>query len=420
MQKKNETRSENKKLTDSRLFWAILSVVLALVLWVYYAMNFGTEVTTPFYGVEVTYSGLDALRDSQSLIISNEETTTVTLTLTGSRRDISRLTSEDLKAVVNLSSVTSSGYRTMPYTVSFPTGVNSSGIKVEKSPQTVGLTLSRLSTKVVNVTGRFEGTLSDGYALDSSGMLFEPSTVTLTGPQEELDRIDRAQVIVDRDEVSASFSATANYTLIDTDGEPLAFEDVAADVDTVAVTVPINLTKLVSLDVNLIYGGGAGEDNVSVNVEPSSILIAGDAATIEGINTIYIATIDLSDYASFPRSEYTITLPNDTENLSGISTAEVELTFTGLASDLYQVTNLDYTGIEEGYTAAILDNMIVIRIRAQEDVLPEISANNVRAVADLTGVTTTTRVPVTVYVDGYPEAGAVGDYFMYVRVAPEP
>ena len=137
------------------------------------------------------------------------------------------------------------------------------------------------------------------------------------------------------------------------------------------------------------------------------------------MNTVYIATVDLSDYTSFPRTEYPITLPNDTDNLSGLTTAAVELTFTGLASDLYQVTNLDYTGLEEGYTATILDNMIVIRIRAAEDVLPEISANNVRVVADLTGITTTTRVPVTVSVDGYPEAGAVGDYYMYVRVAPE-
>ena len=79
----------------------LLSVLLALVIWVYYGLNFGTEMTKTFYGVEVTYSGQEAMRDSQNLIISNEETTTVTLTLTGSRRDISKLTSEDLKAVVN-------------------------------------------------------------------------------------------------------------------------------------------------------------------------------------------------------------------------------------------------------------------------------------------------------------------------------
>ena len=417
---KNETAKQRIKITDSRLFWAILSLALAVILWIYYGMNFGADVTRTFYGVEVTYAGQDAMRDSQNLIISDEETTTVTITLSGSRRDMSRLTSEDLKAVVNLSTVTSTGYRTMPYTISYPTSVNQSGIKEErKTPQTVGLTISRLSTRVYDVTGRFEGTLSEGYALDSAGMLFEPSTVTITGPQEELDLIEKAFVVVNRDEVSASFTATANYSLVDENGETLVFDDLTADVDTVAVTVPINLTKMVSLGVNLIYGGGAAAENVAVSVEPQNILIAGDAATIEGINTISVASIDLSDYSVFPRTEYPITLPNDTENLSGITTAAVELTFSGLVSDLYQVTNLDVTGLEPGCTATILDNMIVIRIRAPEGMLEEIAANNIRAVADLTGITSTTRVPVNVYVDGYPEAGAVGDYFMYVRVVPE-
>ena len=224
MQKKTE-KTATKTLKDSRLFWAILSVALALVLWVYYAMNFGSEITRTFYGVEVTYAGQEAMRDSQNLIISNEETTTVTITLTGSRRDVARLSSEDLKAVVNLSSVTSTGYRTMPYTVSYPTSVNQNNITSEtKTPQTVGLLISRLSTKVFDVTGRFEGTLSEGYALDSSGMLFEPSTITLTGPQEELDLVEKAVVVVNRDEVSASFTATANYSLVDTEGETLEFD----------------------------------------------------------------------------------------------------------------------------------------------------------------------------------------------------
>lgn len=420
MQNTNESKKTDKKLTESRVLWMVVSAALALVIWVYYGMNYGAEVTRTFYGVEVTYSGQEALRDSQNLIISNEENTTVTLTLTGSRRDINRLTSEDLKAVVSLSGVTSTGYRSMPYTISYPSNVNQSGITAtNRSPQTVGLTISRLTNRAFTVTGRFDGTLAEGYALDSAGMLFEPSAVTLTGPQEELDQIDRAVVVVDRDEVSASFTATANYMLVDADGEALSFDDVTADVSTVSVTVPINLTKQVALGVNLLYGGGATEDNVSVSVSPESILIAGDAATIEGINTVYIATIDLSDYSTFPSTDYAITLPNDTDNLSGVSTATVELSFTGLASDLYQVTSLEYIGLEEGYTASILDNMIVVRIRAAEDVLPEISANNIRAVADLTGITTTTRVPVTVYVDGFADAGAVGDYYMYVRVAPE-
>ena len=50
--------------------------------------------------------------------------------------------------------------------------------------------------------------------------------------------------------------------------------------------------------------------------------------------------------------------------------------------------------------------------------IDEIAATNIRAVADLTDITTTSRAPVNISVDGYPVAGAVGDYVLYVRVQP--
>ena len=420
MQKKTEKKT-GKSLLDNSVFWAILSLLLATFIWVYYVSNYSTEMTRTFYGVEVTYLGRDAMRESQSLIISEEEATTVTLTLSGSRREMSKLSSDNLKAVVNLSTVASPGYRSMAYTISYPSSVNSASIREEdKQPQTVGLQVSRLDTRVVDVTGHFVGTLAEGYALDAAGMSFDPAYITLFGPEEELDQVKSASVIVDRDGVSSSFTAAANYNLVDENGEVLSFDDVTTDADSVSVTVPINMTKEVALDVSLIYGGGAAEENVIKEITPQTITIAGDASTIDSINTIYVATIDVSDYQTFPHTDYTIILPNDTENLSGVTTAGVDLTFTGLESAYYVVTNLDYTNLAEGYEADVMDVTLGVTIRAPADVLASIEANNIRAVADLTDITTTSRAPVAISVDGYPEAGAVGDYVLYVRVQPAP
>ena len=160
MQKKTEKTTAIKRLVDSRLLWALVSVLLSLLIWIYYGENYGTEITQTFSGVEVTYIGEEAMRESQNLIVSNEETTSVTVTLTGSRRDIARLSSEELRAVVNLSTVTSAGYRAMAYTITYPSGVNSASIHEDlKTPQTVGLQISKVATRVKDVRGRFEGML---------------------------------------------------------------------------------------------------------------------------------------------------------------------------------------------------------------------------------------------------------------------
>lgn len=423
MQNKTKTSRSRNKLLDSRILWAALSLLAAFLIWVYYTTNFATSTTVPFYDVEVVYSGEEAMRDSQNLVISQEDTETVDITLTGSRRELAKLTSADLKAVVNLSSVTREGYRTMPYTISFPTSINTTGIKIStQSPQTVGLYISKLSTKSVEVKGIFNGTVLDGYAVDSTHMKFDPATVMLTGPEEILEQISYAQVVVSKDDVSATFTATANYTFVNGEGEAVEYDEteVQTDIESIVTTVPISMKKEVTLDVTLIDGGGAvADENIVKEITPQTITIAGDATTLEGLNTISLATIDLSDHSSFSPTDYTIVLPNGTENLSSVTTANVSLTFTGLKDDLFTVTNLDYINLEEGYTAEIITPALVVTIRAPEDVFDSIENNNIRAVADLTGLTTTSRAPVTIYVDGYEQAGAVGDITMYVEIIPE-
>ncbi len=420
MQKKNSTDGTLSKFKDSRILWALLSILAAFLIWVYYTSNYGEDIEKTFYGVEVTYSGESALRDSLNLVISQEETTSVNLTISGPRREIAKLTSADMKAVVNLSNVTRAGYRTMSYTVTYPSSVNTASVQVKtQSPQTVGLYISRLATKVVEVQGSFDGSVKEGYAVDSSHMSFDPATITLIGPEEELEQIHHAHVYVSRDEVTSSFTVTANYSLVDAEGEQMEFEDVQTDAETVMATVPISMIKEVALDVTLVPGGGATADNIIKSVEPKSITLIGDASELEGINTIYLDNIDLSDYSTFPKKEYTIVLPNGTESVAGVTTATVELTFSGLSDRLYTVSNLDYINLEEGYSASIMTSNLVVKVRAPEDVIGSVSANNIRAVADLTGLTTTSRAPVTIYVDGFEQAGAVGDYTMYVEITPE-
>lgn len=425
MQNKTKTNAFSHIL-DSHLFWAVLSLCAALVIWVYYTSNYGETQTMTFYGVEVTFTGQDAMRDSLNLIVSEQDATTVNVTLTGSRRELTRINRDDLRAVVNLSNVTQAGYRAMSYSISYPSTVNTAGIKeASRSPQTIGLQISKLSTKSVLVSGAFEGTTMEGYMVDAGEMGFDPASVSFTGPEEELEQIDAVRVTVARDDVTSAFTASANYVLLDANGEELLFEDIQADTDTIAVNVPVSMVKEVAVDVTLIDGGGAtAEKNIIKTVAPSTIQVAGDAATLDGLNSVTIATIKLSDYTSFPETSYPIVLPNGVECLSGETSATVSLEFTGLRSDYFTVTNLSYINAPEGYNVSIMDVMKVVNIRAPENVLPRISSNNIRVVADLTDVTvtgdtTTARVGSTVYVDGFESAGAVGNYPIYVRLEAE-
>ncbi len=61
-------------------------------------------------------------------------------------------------------------------------------------------------------------------------------------------------------------------------------------------------------------------------------------------------------------------------------------------------------------------------VRAPEDVLNQISSNNLRAVADFADMAITSsgvyNPAVRIYIDGFPEAGYVGEYKIYVTLDP--
>lgn len=419
MQHNKTARPWLRRLFSNRIFVAALSVFFAVLIWCFYTTTYGAKETRTFTGVEVTYAGENTIRESLGLVLTYEDTETVSVTVTGPRRYIANLTAADLTASIDLTKITRTGDKSLSYTLVYPSNVDSSAMTVtRKSPEYVSLTVSKLSTKQVVVKGEFVGTTQDGYVADKV-LTFEPSTITLTGPEEELAQIDCAFVTIDRDDVISSFTAESTFSLLNTDGETLEFGDVQCDAETVSATLTINMMKEVALDVTLVEGGGATSANVVKSIEPSSIMLAGDSATLSGVNTIYLGTIDLADYQSFPDTEYTITIPNDTDNLSGVTTATVSLDFTGLATASYTVYNLEYINCPEGYSAAIMTLGIPVTIRAPEETLAQISANNLRAVADLSDITVTSKAPTTIYVDGFPEAGAVGDYTMTVVMTQE-
>ena len=417
MQNKTEA-SGIKRIVDSRVFWALLSLVLAVLIWLYYTSNYAVSKTKTFYGVEVAFVGQDAMRDTLNLVVSDQDTATVNVTLSGPRRDIDSISRDDMRAVVNLTNVTKAGYRAMSYSITYPSTVNQSNIRESsRSPSTVGLQISKLSTRSFPVTGVFEGTTAEGYMVDVPDMTFDPANITFTGPEEELDQIDKVQVVVGREEVNSAFSAEANYITLDADGNILEFEDVSADTETVTVTVPVSTIKEVALVVSLVDGGGATADNVITDIQPESITVAGDAATLDGLNSIAVTTIRLGDFLVFPTTEYNIVLPNGVECLSGETTATVSLEYTGLKSDLFVVTNLSAANVPDGLDYDIMETSKVVTVRAPEDVFSRISANNIRVVADLTDATVgRMRAPTTVYIDGFETAGAVGSYPIYVQL----
>lgn len=413
MKNKGQTRT----IWDSKIFWAIVSLIAAMALWSYITSTEGATGTRIISGVPIEFSGEDALRDTKGLIVTDIDTHAVTITVSGPRSELSKIDADSIQAVVDLTSVASANTYIWNYEIIYPNNIDSSELNItSRFPQSVSITVDKLSWTNVEVGGSFDGSLADNRK--AGQLVFTPSTIKVYGPESVISELSYAWVSIERDNVDSTLTLDVPFTLLDRDGNPVDQTNLELEQDTVTVTLPVQAVKEVPLTVDLVEGAGATSQNTIVEIEPSTVTLSGDSALLDGINKISIATIDLKRFESHYEDTYTIPIDNELENLTGDITAHVTVDISGLATKELYVTNFECTHVTDGYQADILTQRLKVVVRAEPDELNNITGNSLRAVADLAefGAMTGTVTPtVKVYVDNK-DAGVIGEYEISVRL----
>ena len=416
-----------KKIYNSRAFWMIVSLICSVIMWVYVASVETEEFKQTFRGVRVQLVGETLLRDSKNLVITDMDTSTVTVEVVGPRRVVGSLDSDQIYAQIDVSKLSRAAYTSQQYSVIFPDGTETGSLSVtRKTPETINFMVSSQTTKSVQVRGSFDGSIAEGFIAES--VVFDPATITLSGPEAYLRNVDSAWVSFGKENVDSTYEVETGYTLMTADNIPASTTGISFSTDVVTATLPLLTVKDVSLGVNLIEGGGATAVNTKVTIEPDTVSLAGDSKLLAGINKINLASIDLTDFTTSFSDTYVIPIDNELRNITGATEAKVTVEIVGLETRNVKVTNISCINVTEGYVADILTKSLNVTLRGNPESLAQIKDENIRAVADLADMNESvgTYMPkVRIYVDGYTDVGAIKsggtDYAVYIQIdkAPE-
>ena len=407
-------------LFNSNFFWIMISLVASLAIWTYVVSTESSVVTQVFRGVNIEFIGEETLHNSSNLMVTDIDTNTVRVEIRGPRRIVDALNPEDLVAQIDVSKLTRSAYASMKYKIVYPDGTETRNLsEVSYSPETVSFMVSAMNTISVPVRGGYEGKLADGYTAEAP--VFEPSSVTVTGPDAYLKDVSYAWVSFGADKVAeTSYTEETSFVLMNADGTPVATDYLTTEEATVTAVLPIMEVKDIPLSVELIEGAGATTANTKVTITPDRITLAGDSAILSGMNRIILSTIDLTDFRSGFSETYSIPFDNSLKNVSGITEAKVDIQITGLSTQSYTVKNISYINAPENMTVEVLTTSLEVVVRGTEEQLAALSADSIRAVADLSDYrdSTGSYMPVTkIYIDGASDLGAIGDYPISVNLS---
>ncbi len=384
-----------------------LSFVVALGIWVYVVSVINPSDSVDIRGIRPTYLGEATIMEKYNLVVLDDLTESVDLHITGRRNDLANLNKNNIEVSVDVSAITAPGEYELEYNIVYPvTGLETT----DRYPYfTIKVDVEKIESKRIPVIATVNGEVDEDYIAEPC--VVSPETVEVTGRKSDLDMIDHAVVVVDRENISRSIDTMEEISIVDASGNVVDAPTLSVDTTTVNVQMQVLKMRTIPLVVELVYGGGANDSVISKEISPKNITVAGEPDRIDYINSITVGTVDLSSFLGTYENTFDIILPDGFKNVSGETEASVSVKISGLTSKTFTIDNIELTGVPEGFSADVLTKNIEVLLRGSAASLNEIESYHIHAVADISDISTTAGkhegIPVTIMVDGYDDIGAI-------------
>ena len=287
----------------------IIALVVAVVLWLFVMNEQNPQI-------EGSFTVAVDLRNVPEGYKVTQTEKSVKLKVRGARSFFVSAEPEGFKAYADLDGL-DSGEHEVKVKAVLPQGFE----LVDAQPETVSVTLDKIVRRAVRIDLIVTGSASAGYTVGKISQ--SANTTVIEGPESRVAEVDRVIGYVGLSGNRDDFTLQVPLTPINSDGK--AVDDVELLARTVEVSVQLarGLTrKIVSihpvLDDVLPEGFTLGE----VQVEPTKIEIAGDAALISKVASIDTEKIVLSDMKESGKKTVHLVIPN------GVAISNREVTVT--------------------------------------------------------------------------------------------
>lgn len=360
----------------------IASVFFSIVLWMVGNSIGNPTVTQSFYNVPVKLENTGVITDSGRVYEVLDETDIINkVTIRGPRTVVSSLSSENIVATADVSSISSLD------TVSIHLSTNMYQDQINSitgSNDTVKLRIDNKKTKALALSTKISGTVSEGYMVGDVST--EQNLVRISGAESVVNTIEKAVAEIDVSGFTNDIGTNAEIKLYNKDGKVVTDAGINQNIKSVGVKVSILQTK----DVPLVFST-QGETTMGYRetgiIEPDkeTIQLSGKSSVLKNISVIEIPeevidvtgrketfTVDV-DIRNYLPDNVQLVHPDDAKvQVTVYIEAEIAKKME-LRDNCIQITNLP-----NGYEASIsgVDETFIIELIGLSNELSHYQANN--------------------------------------------
>lgn len=294
-----------KKNKTIYLIARILAFLSAFLLWIYVASTNTTTDEQDFRLVPIAYREESILKNEYGLIVQSINIDTLNVTLMGNRTDVRSLSASDVKAYVNLGSITKAGEYELDVYVDVPSGTTCVAQTVDK----VMVSVDKPSTKTMPLSA--DKVVLSGWSLEKDcffgDITLSAEEVVLEGPTLELAKVADIEVRTDViGSANAGFTATASVHFIDSEGDEIIDSGVSVRSGN-HLQVTVDVLKTVKVELKLEGKNGLLSDEL-VTLNPSHVWLTGEPKAVEGRKELVIGSIDETELKADTVQTYPLVL----------------------------------------------------------------------------------------------------------------
>ncbi len=398
----------------------LLAAVVAFGLWLYVITVVNPESEKVYYDIPVVLQNKNILSERGLMIVSDEPK--VTLALKSTRTILNDLNESNINVIINVANIEKPGTHNLTYDISYPGNIPYNEISVQSSStDLITLKVENKAKKTVPVVLDYnDTTVPEGYIADTQNAQLDFTGIDISGPESVINQIEQAVIPINLNNQTKTVVGEYQYSLCDKQGAPVNAEKVTVNAEKVNLMITVQRVKEIALKLDVVYGGGATEQNSTITVDPTQIQVSGSDAILENLNELIIGTIYLDQILEDQTLTYQLqeVLPEGVTNLTGVEEVTVDIQFSGLTTKTFNVTVITAVNVPEGLREEIITKSLPVTVRGTEAVLKKVQSKDLSVVADLSEaqVGTASMTAKVVVADGFTDVGAVGTYQVSVKL----
>ncbi|OUQ39730.1 hypothetical protein B5E65_15040 [Gemmiger sp. An120] len=406
-----------EKLWGDRRFLLLLSLGIAVLLWLYVTMSVMPNTSTTLSGVPVDFDYDSAKYTTLGLDIVNEPSYTVDLSLSGDGSVLGAARASDFVVYPDYSSVKGAGSQILNLNVKIinPDLENRVTATIERGRRTVDVVFDTILTKTLPVTVETSGLhIAEGYSLNKVSS--SPSEITITGPSTEVSQVTAVVAPLSMEgELSESQLVQVPLEMRDANGKTLDLPYTTMEDDIVDVTVSVYKQVELPLVVNFINVPSYFDVNtLQYSLSQETLLVSGPERVVNNLTELSVGSFDLSTFSLDKDYQMNVELPDGIVSNENVSSVTLSFDTTGMSERSFNVSQISVINVPANYQVEVTTKRInnVVLVGPEED-LEQLSAGSIEArinAEDLQVAVGTQTVAVQIQVPSNPRVFAIGTY----------